>query len=152
MLICSALNAVRSRRPPRPQGSSGPGHSGPSSGTGCPAPDGLPPAPGDRDEEERVSHTRYCLGSRPPPPSPSTPAQRCLARASQPRRPRREPPAVPRYLRQERPPCAPCSGRRARPAGPRAAPGSARSARRWSRSRVGGPRTMLGAGSPRWGS
>lgn len=84
VLICSALNAVRSRRPPR-------GSSPPSSATGCPAPDGLPPAPGDSDRDERVSQVR------PPPPRPST-AQRCLPRPGgvpAPPPPAREPRAVP---------------------------------------------------------
>lgn len=74
VLICSALNAVRSRRPPRPHGSSGPAHSGPSSGT---APDGLPPAPGHRDKEEerRVSQARAPRGEPPPPPPRAATAQ-----------------------------------------------------------------------------
>lgn len=51
VLSCSALKAVRSRRPPpRPPGSSGPEHSGPPSGGGCSAPHGRSPAPGKKEE------------------------------------------------------------------------------------------------------
>lgn len=53
MLICSALKAVRSRRPLLPPGSSGPEHSAPPSGGACPAPQDRPPAPGDRGEAEK---------------------------------------------------------------------------------------------------
>lgn len=94
VLICSALNAVRSRRPPRPHGSSGPAHSGPSSGT---APDGLPPAPGHRDKEEerRVSQARAPRGEPPPPPPRAATAQWRLpgkaGSAPDPPRPAREP-------------------------------------------------------------
>lgn len=51
MPICSALNAVRSRRPPLPAASSG--LSGPPSSWGRPAVRGRSPAPGDGGEGER---------------------------------------------------------------------------------------------------
>lgn len=181
VLSCSALKAVRSRRPPRPPGSSGPEHSAPPSGGGCPAPPGRPPAPGER--EKRVSLIAYVRTFRPAfsvssrgrepggcPPARSAsgqaPHSRALPGVAQGLV--RPPPATAGapgcpdgrgdrgYLQRRGPPSAPCSCRLSRPAGRWTAPCSARSSRGWSRSRsrsrAGGPRRMLGAGSPRWGS
>lgn len=53
VLICSALKAVRSRRPLLPPGSAGPEHSALPSGAACPAPQDRPPAPGHRGEGEK---------------------------------------------------------------------------------------------------
>lgn len=133
MLSCSALNAVRSRRPPLPPGSSGPEHSGPPSGGGCSAPHGRPPAPGEREkgvsqgQEPRVcpfasGQPLHCLyrgfrGStgpvRPRPPSAGCPDGRGDCG----------------YLQRGWPSSAPCSCRLFRPAGRRTAPCSARSRR-----------------------
>lgn len=136
MLSCSALKAVRSRRPPLPPGSSGPGHSGSPSGGGCSAPHGCSPAPGDRVEGERgqpgpgnagvparlpglrAATARLvfspALGAaqvpvRPPPPSAGAPA--CPGgRGDR------------GYLQRGGSPSAPCSCRLSRPSGPRTAP------------------------------
>lgn len=99
VLICSALNAVRSRRPPRPHGSSATGHSAPSSGTGCPAPDGLPPAPGDSDKDERVSQVRAPRGEPPPPLRPREPPRSDAFPGPGVSQSRRPPPGSPRLSR-----------------------------------------------------
>lgn len=128
MPICSALNAVRSRRPPLPAASSG--LSGPPSSWGRPAVRGRSPAPGDGGEGERGQ----------PGPGPEG-----GGRSSPPRSPDGS-----GYLQPGLLPSAPCSCRLSRSF----SPCSPRSGRGWSPRRIGGPRPrmVLGVGCPVWGS
>lgn len=102
MLSCSALKAVRSRRPPLPPASSAPEPSG------CPAPHGRSPAPGDGGERGRGQpgpgtagvparaplrpgqppHRRSSAGPRGAAAGPSVPPPPSAGRPRRPPRPR----------------------------------------------------------------